>query len=26
LREAIAIAREKKLLLRMPWPKKGDSR
>ena len=26
LREAIAIAREKKLLLRMPLPKKGDSR
>ena len=26
LREAIEIAREKKLLLRMPWPKKGDSR
>ncbi len=26
LKEAIAIAREKKLLLRMPWPKKGDSR
>ncbi len=26
LREAIEIAREKKLLLRMPLPKKGDSR
>jgi transposase len=26
LKEAIAIAREKKLLLRMPWPNKGDSR
>jgi transposase len=26
LREAIEIAREKKLLLRMPWPKKDDSR
>jgi transposase len=26
LKEAIAIAREKKLLLRMPWPKKDDSR
>ncbi len=26
LRDAIRIAREKKLLLRMPLPKKGDSR
>jgi transposase len=26
LKEAIAIAREIKLLLRMPWPKKDDSR
>jgi transposase len=26
LKEAIEIAREKKLLLRMPLPKKGDSR
>jgi len=26
LKEAIAIARENKLLLRMPWPKKDDSR
>ena len=26
LRDAIRIAQEKKLLLRMPWPKKDDSR